>query len=148
MRALIQRVNWANVVVAGSEVGSIDTGLLVFLGIRQGDQEKDSQFLAQKIATLRVFEDESGKMNWDLKQIGGSVLVVSQFTLHADTKKGRRPAFTASEKPEHAKALYEYFCSCLKKIGLKVEQGQFAAQMMVSLQNDGPVTILLQSENN
>ena len=149
MRVILQRVNWASVVVSGSEIGAIESGLLIFLGVRKGDQEKDADFLAQKISTLRIFEDENGKMNLDVKEVGGSLLVISQFTLHADTRKGRRPAFTDSEHPQKAKFLYEYFCKKLKSLGIKkVETGQFAANMQVSLQNDGPVTIVLKSEND
>jgi D-tyrosyl-tRNA(Tyr) deacylase len=147
MRAFIQRVIWANVVVAGSEIGAIDTGLLVFLGIKKGDSEKEIETLVQKISKLRIFEDRQGKMNWDLEQVEGSVLVVSQFTLYADTRKGRRPAFTDAEEPEKAQALYQIFCQKLAEEGIPVQTGQFGAPMIVSLQNDGPVTLLLDTES-
>ena len=145
MRALLQRVSWANVVVSGSEVGSVEQGLLIFLGIRKGDTQSAADYLAEKIAHLRIFEDEAGKMNLDCKQSEGNALVVSQFTLYADTRKGRRPAFTDAEEPEKAKTLYEYFCEQLRQKGIPTETGQFAAHMLVSLQNDGPVTILIDS---
>jgi len=145
MRALIQRVSWANVVVSGSEIGSIEQGVLILLGAKKGDDKSHAETLAKKIAFLRIFEDENGKMNLDLQQVGGGALVVSQFTLYADTRKGRRPAFTDAEDPEKARALYEYFCQCLRQFNLPVETGQFAADMQVSLQNDGPVTLLLEA---
>lgn len=146
MRALLQRVTWGNVAVAGSEIGAIGPGLVVLLGVRKGDGEAQALALAKKITGLRVFEDEQGKMNLDLKQIKGEVLVISQFTLYADTRKGRRPAFTDAEDPAPAKALYEKFCDFLRQEGLQVETGQFAAHMRVSLQNDGPVTIMLDTD--
>src|SRR5690349_8361333 len=118
MRALLQRTNWANVTVAGSEIAAIDVGLLVLLGIRKGDSDAQAAALAKKIADIRIFEDESGKTNWDLKQVGGSVLVVSQFTLYADTQKGRRPAFTDAEEPRRAEALYEHFVAELRRYDL------------------------------
>lgn len=144
MRALLQRVNWANVTTAGSEIGAIDTGLVVFLGIKTGDTAQHAAELASKIAGLRLFEDEQGKTNWDLAQVSGAVLVVSQFTLYADCRKGRRPAFTEAMDPQGAQILYEAFVGNLRKNGVKVETGQFQAHMVVSLQNDGPFTILLE----
>ena len=144
MRALIQRVNWANVTTVGAEMGAIHTGLVIFLGIKTGDVTQDVEEMAAKIATLRLFEDEQGKTNWDLSQVGGSVLVVSQFTLYADCRKGRRPAFTEAMEPKGAQSLYDFFILCLRKNGVKVETGQFQAHMVVSLQNDGPFTLLLE----
>jgi len=144
MRALLQRVNWANVTTAGSEIGAIDTGLVVFLGVKTGDTAQHAEELAAKIASLRLFEDEQGKTNWDLSQVSGAVLVVSQFTLYADCRKGRRPAFTEAMEPKGAEKLYETFVTHLRENGVKVETGQFQAHMVVSLQNDGPFTLLLE----
>ena len=146
MRALLQRVSRAQVEVDQKIVGKIAAGLLIFLGVRQGDQASDAEMLAKKISGLRVFEDEAGKMNKDLHEAGGAVLVVSQFTLYADWRKGRRPAFTDAAPPETARDLYEYFCGLLEKEEFTVERGVFAADMTVTLVNDGPVTLLLQSE--
>ena len=146
MRALLQRVSSAKVEVDGKIVGKIAGGLLIFLGVRQGDQASDAEMLAKKISGLRIFEDEAGNMNKDLREAGGSLLVVSQFTLYADWRKGRRPAFTDAAPPEIARALYEQFCEILLQEGFIVERGIFAADMAVTLVNDGPVTLLLQSE--
>ena len=147
MRAVIQRVSEASVKVDGITVGEISRGFLVLLGVMEGDSEKDAEIMASKIARLRIFEDENEKMNLSLTDVEGSVLSVSQFTLCADVKKGNRPSFTPSEKPDEAKRLYEYFNKCLIKEGImKVSTGIFAADMKVSLINDGPVTIIFDTE--
>ncbi|MEE9148285.1 MAG: D-aminoacyl-tRNA deacylase [Candidatus Tectomicrobia bacterium] len=145
MRALIQRVSQAQVQVAGDTTGVITQGLLVLLGLRQGDTLQDVQYLASKIVTLRIFEDEQGKMNRDVREQQGSILVVSQFTLYADCRKGRRPSFTQAAAPALAQQLYEAFQAEVARLGVPVAQGTFGAHMAVSLVNDGPVTILLES---
>ncbi len=147
MKAVIQRVKYASVAIDGKTVGEIDKGFLILLGVAQGDTEEDAQMLAAKVAKLRVFEDENEKMNLSLTDIDGEALVVSQFTLCADCKKGNRPSFTSSAPPDIANNLYEYFSSLLLENGIrKVENGVFGADMKVSLLNDGPVTIILDSE--
>jgi D-tyrosyl-tRNA(Tyr) deacylase len=145
MRAVIQRVTSAEVRVDGRVTGKIGKGLLVFLGIGKGDGENDLTFLASKIPELRIFEDESGKFNLSLKEIDGGMLIVSQFTLYADCRKGRRPSFTDAEDPTPARNLYEQFIVKLKGQGIPVQTGEFQAKMEVHLINDGPVTILLDS---
>ena len=145
MRALIQRVSQAQVQVAGDTTGAITQGLLVLLGLRQGDTLQDVQYLASKIVTLRIFEDEQGKMNRDVREQQGSILVVSQFTLYADCRKGRRPSFTQAAAPALAQQLYEAFQAEVARLGVPVAQGTFGTHMAVSLVNDGPVTILLES---
>jgi D-tyrosyl-tRNA(Tyr) deacylase len=145
MRAFIQRVTSAEVRVDGRVTGKIGKGLLVFLGIGKGDGENDLTFLASKIPELRIFEDESGKFNLSLKEIDGGMLIVSQFTLYADCRKGRRPSFTDAEDPTPARNLYEQFIVKLKGQGIPVQTGEFQAKMEVHLINDGPVTILLDS---
>ncbi len=145
MRALIQRVSQAQVQVAGDTTGVITQGLLVLLGLRQGDTLQDVQYLASKIVTLRIFEDEQGKMNRDVREHQGSILVVSQFTLYADCRKGRRPSFTQAAAPALAQQLYEAFQAEVARLGVPVAQGTFGTHMAVSLVNDGPVTILLES---
>ncbi len=147
MRAVIQRVFEASVRVDGVTVGEISRGFLVLLGVMEGDTEKDAEIMASKIAKLRIFEDENEKMNLSVTDVDGSILSVSQFTLCADVKKGNRPSFTPSAKPDEAKRLYEYFNKCLIKEGvMKVATGIFAADMKVSLINDGPVTIIFDTE--
>ena len=146
MRALIQRVTHASVCVDGQTTGKIDRGLLVFLGIGQGDGEAEVKTLADKIVHLRIFEDEVGKMNRSLLDMRGEVLVVSQFTLYADTRKGRRPSFVEAAPPDLAIPLYERFKAAIAAYGLKVANGVFGANMQVSLLNDGPVTIWLDTE--
>ena len=147
MKAVIQRVSEASVKVDGITVGEISRGFLVLLGVMEGDTEKDAEIMASKIAKLRIFEDENEKMNLSLTDVDGSILSVSQFTLCADVKKGNRPSFTPSAKPDEAKRLYEYFNKCLIKEGvMKVATGIFAADMKVSLINDGPVTIIFDTE--
>lgn len=145
MRAVVQRVSAASVTVEGRKVGSIGPGLLVLLGVARGDTEKDGEYLAEKLAGLRIFEDEEEKMNRSVAQMGGSILLVSQFTLYGDVRHGRRPSFTQAAPPEEANRLYEDLAQKLRDKGLTVETGQFQAHMEVSLVNDGPVTILLDS---
>ncbi len=145
MRAVIQRVKSAKVSVDGRVSGKIEKGLLLLLGIGKGDSENDISFLTSKIPELRIFEDASGKFNLSLKEIGGEMLVVSQFTLYADCRKGRRPSFTDAEEPGTAKHLYEKFISRLREQGIPVQTGEFQAKMEVHLINDGPVTLLLDS---
>jgi len=145
MRAVVQRVHQASVSVQGCVTGSIGRGLLVFLGIASDDTEQDMRYLVSKIITLRAFEDQSGKMNLSLHDIGGSLLIVSQFTLYGDCRKGRRPSFTKAASPEKARCWYERFIELLRDEGLTVETGSFREMMDVSLINDGPVTFLLDS---
>lgn len=145
MRAVLQRVSGASVRVKEEVVGEIGRGWLVLLGVAKGDDEADAERLAEKVARLRAFEDESGKMNLDVSQAQGAVLVVSQFTLLGDCRKGRRPSFDEAAAPPDAERLYAVFCEELKKAGLRVATGTFGAMMAVSLVNDGPVTLLLDS---
>jgi len=146
VRALVQRVSLARVLVDGAVVGEIGPGLLVFLGVTHGDGEEAARDLAGKVAGLRVFEDEEGKMNRGVTDAGGAVLVVSQFTLYGDCRKGRRPSFDAAARPETALPLYERFVQELRTLGLRVATGVFQAHMQVELTNDGPVTLLLERE--
>lgn len=146
MRVIVQRVKKAEVRVDARVVGKIGSGLLVFLGVAKQDNKEDADYLAEKIVNLRVFRDESDKMNKSCLDIKGEVLVVSQFTLLADCRKGRRPSYSESAEPESANNLYEYFIEVLKKYNLKIEKGIFAAFMEVELTNDGPVTLLLDSK--
>ncbi len=143
MRALIQRVSEASVVVDGVTVGAIEHGLLILLGIGLGDSAADVQPLATKIANLRIFADAAGKFNLSLLDVGGAALVVSQFTLFADTRRGRRPAFVDAAPPAHAAPLVDHFCAALRGLGIVVESGRFGAMMEVKLVNQGPVTIWL-----
>ncbi len=145
MRLVIQRVASASVAVEGQEVSRIGRGLLVLVGVERGDGEKDVEFSAEKIAGLRVFEDEQEKMNLCVADIDGEVLLVSQFTLLGDVRKGKRPSFIAAEQPEAADALYRALCERLGARGLQVKRGVFRAHMEVSLINDGPVTIMVDS---
>lgn len=145
MRAVVQRVSRASVAVAGEVVGEIGDGLLVLLGIAVADSEADADYLAEKIAGLRIFEDEAGKMNRSVAEIGGAVLAVSQFTLHGDVRRGKRPSFDGAARPERARELYEYFVAQFRIRGLHCETGQFQAMMSVALVNEGPVTLLLDS---
>ena len=146
MRALIQRVSRASVTVDEQIVGSINQGLLLFLGVGQGDSEAQVKPMADKIVHLRIFEDDAGKMNRSLLDIGGEVLVVSQFTLYADTRRGRRPSFTNAAPPAIAEPLFEYFKRAISDYGLTVASGIFGAAMEIDLRNQGPVTIWLDSE--
>ena len=145
MKALLQRVSKASVSVAGSVVGSIDNGLVAFLGVAQGDTQRDAQYLAEKTVTLRIFPDSESKFNLSVMDTGGDILAVSQFTLIADTKKGRRPSFSDAAPPEEAEDLFESFLSYLRSSGLKVECGRFQQHMLVEIHNDGPVTVMLDS---
>ncbi len=147
MRVVLQRVQKASVEIEGKIVGEIAKGLLLFVGITHEDTEKEAHYLAEKIVNLRVFEDDDGKMNLSLKDVGGQVLSISQFTLYGDTKKGRRPSFVDAAKPELANPLYERFNSLLRQQDVIVETGEFGADMAVSLINDGPVTIILESNS-
>jgi D-tyrosyl-tRNA(Tyr) deacylase len=148
MRAVIQRVKSAQVSVDGRVSGKIGKGLLVFLGVGKGDGESDLSFLTSKIPELRIFEDDSGKFNLSLKEIDGEIMVVSQFTLFGDCRKGRRPSFTEAEELSTAKHLYEQFILKLKERGVPVQTGEFQAKMEVHLINDGPVTLLLDSRQS
>ncbi len=145
MRAVVQRVRESRVEVKGSIVGAIGPGLLIFLGVGVGDKEKDGSYLAQKIANLRIFPDDGGLMNLSLLDTGGSALVVSQFTLWGDCRKGRRPSFAKAAGPEEARSLYACFIACLKEKSIPVSTGRFQEMMDVHLINDGPVTLLLDS---
>ncbi len=144
MKVVLQRVSHASVSVQGSVRGEIGPGLLVLLGVADGDDVEDALRLAAKLARLRVFEDDTGRFDRSLLDTGGAALVVSQFTLLADTAKGNRPSFTAAAPPEHAEPVYEGFCSALRELGVPVETGVFGARMQVELVNDGPVTITLE----
>jgi D-tyrosyl-tRNA(Tyr) deacylase len=144
MRAVVQRVSSASVTVAGEVVGAIGAGLLVLLGVAEGDGEDEAVRLAAKLAKLRIFERD-GRFDLSLLDTGGAALVVSQFTLLADTRKGNRPSFTEAARPELAEPLYERFCAELRALGVHVEQGRFGAHMEVALVNDGPVTIVLEA---
>lgn len=146
MRAVIQRVSSAKVSVNGRAISSISRGLLVLLGVAEDDAEADARYLADKTAYLRIFEDDQGKMNLSVSDIGGEILVVSQFTLYGDCRKGRRPSFINAARPPKAEALYETYVSSLADIGLNPKTGVFQAFMDVELINDGPVTILLDSK--
>jgi D-tyrosyl-tRNA(Tyr) deacylase len=145
MRAVLQRVSSARVVVEEESVGEIGPGLAVLLGVEEGDEENDALYLAEKTAGLRIFEDGEGKMNLSVTDTGGEILVVSQFTLLADCRQGRRPGFSRAAPPEKANALYEHYVDLLRERGLRVETGTFQAMMEVSLVNRGPVTMLLDS---
>ena len=145
MRAVIQRVQSASVCVDGRMTGKIDQGLLVLVGVGKGDGEKDIAYMVSKLPDLRIFEDASGKFNLSLREAGGGMLVVSQFTLYGDCRKGRRPSFTDAAEPAEAKKLYEQLVFKLREQGTPVETGEFQAKMEVHLVNDGPVTILLDS---
>jgi D-aminoacyl-tRNA deacylase len=145
MRAVLQRVSNARVEVNGSVTGEIGAGLLVLLGVAKGDSEADSRFLAEKILNLRIFPDAEGKMNRSLLDTGGALLVVSQFTLYGDCRKGRRPSFDMAAPPDLARALYEHFVGEARRTGVRIETGVFQAHMAVSLTNDGPVTLIVDS---
>jgi len=146
LRAIIQRVTRARVTVASRVAGEIQTGVLILLGVGRADTPESAEYLAEKIANLRIFADDAGKMNRSLVEIGGSAVVVSQFTLYGDTRGGRRPSYIQAASPEEANRLYEEFVRCLRSFGVQVETGVFQAHMEVELVNDGPVTILLDSE--
>ena len=148
MRAVVQRVSKASVTIAQQEVGKIDQGLVILLGIHEKDTQDDVDYLVKKIAQMRIFEDEQGKMNRSVEDVEGQILSVSQFTLFADTKKGNRPSFISAARPETAIPLYEAFNEGIRNRGITVATGQFGADMAVSLINDGPVTIIIDSKNN
>ena len=147
MKAVVQRVENASVLVNGRITGSIDIGLLVYVGIGKNDGPTDSVWLASKIIDMRIFPDEAYKMNYSIRDIGGAVLVVSQFTLYADLRKGRRPSYDKAAPPDSAYKLYEHFIACLRGTGIRVETGEFQAVMDVSYTNKGPVTILLDTNS-
>jgi len=146
MRAVVQRVSRASVKVGGELVGEIQLGLLVLIAVAQDDTESDADYLADKIAGLRIFEDADGKMNRAVADAGGAVLAVSQFTLYGDVRRGKRPSFDAAARPEQAARLYEYFVGKIRATGLRCETGKFQEMMEIELVNDGPVTILLDSK--
>ena len=147
MKALVQRVSRASVSVNGKVVGKIGLGLVVFLGVAHGDSKEDAMYLANKVANLRIFADESSKFSLSTLDMRGDILIVSQFTLLGDTRKGRRPDFTAAAPPDLAKQLYEFFAEQVRVTGLKVETGLFQEHMLVEIHNDGPVTISLESKS-
>ncbi len=144
MRALIQRVSSGSVTVQGQMIAKIGRGLVILLGVGHGDSAEQAAFLAEKIATLRIFEDDNGKMNRSVLDIGGEAIVVSQFTLYADARKGRRPSFTDAAPPDIASPLVDQFANLLRAQGVPTQQGQFGAEMLVEIHNDGPVTIWLE----
>lgn len=146
MRAVVQRVVFADVTVAGNTTGVIDKGLMVLLGVGEGDDEKDAEYMAEKVCGLRIFEDADDKMNLSVQDVGGDILAVSQFTLYGDVRKGKRPSFSTAARPEEANRLYRCFIDCCKSRGVRVEEGIFQADMLVKIHNDGPVTILLDSQ--
>jgi D-tyrosyl-tRNA(Tyr) deacylase len=146
MKAVIQRVKKGSVEIKEKEIGKIGKGLVILLGVGQNDIEKDAEYLAEKIVNLRIFEDKEEKMNLSVRDINGQILVISQFTLYGDCKKGRRPSFISAALPNKAVKLYDYFIKYIKNYGLKIETGKFQAMMLVKIFNDGPVTILLDSE--
>ncbi|HOG70691.1 MAG TPA: D-aminoacyl-tRNA deacylase [Caldisericia bacterium] len=145
MRAVVQRVGRASVSVDGKIVGQIESGLLVFVGVGQGDTQQDADYIATKILGMRIFQDDAGKMNLDVTQVGGSVLIVSQFTLFGDVRKGKRPDFTMAALPEDAKSLIEQIIQRINKADIPVQTGIFGAHMVVDIENNGPVTIMLDS---
>lgn len=147
MKALLQRVTRASVTINNQVVGSINQGLVVLLGVANGDTEKDAQYLAEKIANLRIFSDQKGKFNLSALDVRGELLLVSQFTLLADTKKGRRPSFVDAAPPDQAEKLFNYFVQQMRATGLKVATGRFQQHMLVEIHNDGPVTIMLDSRD-
>jgi D-tyrosyl-tRNA(Tyr) deacylase len=146
MRAVIQRVSRARVLIENEVAGQIERGLLVLLGVGQGDTAAQAEWLAEKIAALRIFEDESGKMNLDVTEARGAVLVVSQFTLYGDCRKGCRPSFIDAAAPEQAIPLYEAFINAMRALGVRVATGRFGAMMQVELVNEGPVTLIVEKE--
>ncbi len=148
MRVVLQRVTEAHVDVAGKRVGAVESGLLVLVGVASGDGKPDAEYLAEKIINLRIFPDDAGRMNRSLLDAGGALLVISQFTLYGDCRKGRRPSFDEAAQPAEAQALYEYFVGLLRASVAKVETGVFQAHMDVHLVNDGPVTFVLDSNRN
>ena len=148
MKAVIQRVSSASVTVADKKISEIGSGLLILLGITQEDGERDIDYLVKKTAGLRIFKDEGQKMNLSIQDVGGEVLVVSQFTLCADTRKGRRPTFVSAAEPKMAEKMYDQYCQKIQLLNIPISKGQFGASMDVGLINDGPVTIILDSREN
>ncbi len=145
MKAVVQRVRSSSVEVNGEIAGKIGQGLMVLLGVEEGDTAVQAEYMAEKISSLRIFEDAGGKMNLSLEDVNGEMLVVSQFTLLGDCRKGKRPSFTKAAEPELAEALYEKFVALVKEKGIPVAQGVFRAEMLVSIENDGPVTLIVES---
>ena len=145
MRAVVQRVTKSSVTVDGQITGATDEGLVVLIGVEEGDTDKDVRYSADKVSGLRIFEDENEKMNLSVKDVGGSILAISQFTLLGDVRKGKRPSFITAEDPEIANRLYQQVCENIRNQGIKVETGIFQAHMLVKINNNGPVTILLDS---
>jgi D-tyrosyl-tRNA(Tyr) deacylase len=148
MRAVVQRVTRSSVTVDGVTTGEIEGGLNVLLGVSAEDTEADAEYMAEKIANLRIFEDEDGKMNRSIIDAGGSMLCISQFTLYGDCRKGRRPSFIEAAQPDRAVVLYEHFMSEVRRLGIEVASGVFRAHMKVSIENDGPVTLIIDSQKN
>lgn len=146
MRALLQRVSSASVRVDGRIIGQIERGFCILLGVTHADTNKEADWLANKIAGIRLFEDDAGKMNLGLNDIDGELLVISQFTLYGDARKGRRPSFINASRPEHSEPMYEFFVERLREAGFRVATGQFGADMKVEINNDGPVTLMLEKE--
>ena len=145
MRAVVQRVKRASVTIDGTKTAEIGVGFLILLGVHETDTEADAEYLAKKCCGLRVFEDDNGKMNRSVQDVGGTFLVVSNFTLYGDCKKGNRPSFTSAARPETAVPLYEHFISCVRQSGIACQTGMFGADMQVELLNDGPVTLIVES---
>ena len=145
MRAVVQRVTKSSVTVDGQITGATDEGLVVLIGVEEGDTDKDAGYIADKVSGLRIFEDENEKMNLSVKDVGGGILAISQFTLLGDVRKGKRPSFITAEDPEIANRLYQQVCENIRNQGIKVETGIFQAHMLVKINNNGPVTILLDS---
>ena len=146
MRALVQRVSKGSVTIDGKMVGAIEQGLVILLGIRKGDTENEARYLAEKCVHLRIFEDDEQKFNRSLLEVNGGALVVSQFTLDGDTRKGRRPGFEAAARPEIAEPLYKFFVQEMRRFPIRVAEGVFGAMMLVEIHNDGPVTLMLESK--
>ena len=147
MKVILQRVSEASVTVAGNQLGAIEQGFMLLVGVQDADTDAELDYLVRKITNLRVFEDQAGKMNLSLTDVAGAILSISQFTLYADTRKGNRPSFTAAGAPDFAKKMYDRFNTKLASTGVRVETGEFGADMKVSLVNDGPVTIVFDTDN-
>ncbi|MGY4735283.1 D-aminoacyl-tRNA deacylase [Weissella cibaria] len=147
MKVILQRVSEASVTVAGNQLGAIEQGFMLLVGVQDADTDAELDYLVRKITNLRVFEDQAGKMNLSLTDVDGAILSISQFTLYADTRKGNRPSFTAAGAPDFAKKMYDRFNTKLASTGVRVETGEFGADMKVSLVNDGPVTIVFDTDN-